>query len=124
MARGVDGYGVDAGFDGLVDVAFCFDDAADTKQWYALGAANDVDATGCGATGVAPTHSVYQVLRIEVDPGGADARFYIDGTLVKTLTANVVTVTDLLAPFVSVDTNTTASVTVDVDYVFVSANRQ
>ena len=104
-------------------IAFCFDDAATTKEWFSFGIDGTTQATGNGMVGVGPTHSVYQVLRIEVDAGGEDARFYIDGTLVDTLTANVVTITDDLMPFVSVDSNTTASVTIDVDYIFVSANR-
>lgn len=105
-------------------VAFCYDTDADTDEWFALGVAGDTDATGNGATGTAPTADTYQVLRIEVDAGGADARFYIDGTLVGTLTANAVTATTALSPFVSVDSNdTAASQVVDIDYLFVAADR-
>ncbi|HUT19333.1 MAG TPA: hypothetical protein VM366_09240, partial [Anaerolineae bacterium] len=105
-------------------VAFCFDDAADTDQWYAIGrTAGTTPATGNGLTGVAPVADTYQTFRIEVDADGAGARFYIAGVEVGTLTANAVTATDLLAPFISVDTNSTASVTVDVDYMWASAKR-
>lgn len=104
-------------------IAICFDDAATTKEWFSFGIDGTTQATGNSMVGVGPTHSVYQVLRIEVDAGGEDARFYIDGALVDTLTANVVLITADLMPFVGVDSNTTASVTIDVDYIFVSANR-
>jgi|GEM_PF-6050665 len=105
-------------------VMFCFDTRADTDEWFALGVANTVKATGNGATGIAPGAGVYQTLRIEVDDGGADCRFYIDGALVKTITANCITVADLLAPgFVISSADTADSNTVRVDYMFVAAAR-
>ncbi len=105
-------------------VVFCYDTDATTDQWYAVGVANGTDATGNLITGVAPTQDVYQVLRIEVESAGGVARFYIDGTLVVTLTANVVTSTVLLSPFVSVDSADTAeSQVVDIDYIYVGADR-
>lgn len=105
-------------------VMFCFDTRADTDEWFALGVANTTKGTGNGATGTAPAGGVYQTLRIEIDDGGADCRFYIDGTLVKTITANCVTVTDLLAPgFVISSADTADSNTVDIDYMFVAAAR-
>jgi len=73
--------------------------------------------------GVAPTADTYQVLRIEVDAGGGDAKFYIDGSLVKTLTASVTTPATLLSPVVVIDTNADASKTVDIDYLYVTARR-
>ena len=105
-------------------VMFCFDTRADTDEWFALGVANTVKATGNGATGIAPGAGVYQTLRIEVDDGGADCRFYIDSALVKTITANCITVADLLAPgFVISSADTADSNTVRVDYMFVAAAR-
>jgi len=105
-------------------VAFCFDTNATTDEWWALGVAGDTDATGNGATGTAPVADTYQTLRIEIDDGGADCRFYIDGTLAGTLTANCVTPTVALAPFVTISSAQTAtSHVVDVDYIFVSAAR-
>lgn len=105
-------------------LVFCFDTEADTDQWYVIGVAGTTDATGNALSGVAPTADTYQVLRIEADAGGADARFYIDGSLVGTLTANAITAADLLTPLVMVDTNADESNVVDVDYIFVSAQRQ
>ena len=105
-------------------IAFCFDTNATTDEWWALGVAGDTDATGNAATGTAPVADTYQVLRIEVDDGGADCRFYIDGSLVGTLTANCVTPTVALAPFVTISSAQTAtSHVVDVDYILVGAAR-
>jgi len=105
-------------------VVFCYDTDATTDQWYAIGVATDTDATGNLITGIAPTQDVYQTLRIEVESAGGVARFYIDGALVVTLTANAVTATTLLSPFVSVDSADTAeSQVVDVDYIYVGADR-
>lgn len=105
-------------------VVFCYDTDADTDEWYAIGVAGTTDATGNAITGIAPTVDVYQVFRIEVDAGGADARFYIDGTLVGTLTANAITITDPLSCFVSVDSaGNAASHVIDIDYIYCAADR-
>ena len=105
-------------------VVFCYDTYATTDQWYFVGVAADTDATGNAITGVAPTANVYQVFRIEIDDGCADARGYIDGVLVGTLTADACTATTLLSPFVSVDSaDTAASQVVDIDYLLVGAAR-
>lgn len=104
-------------------VGFCYDTAADTDEWFMIGAKAQAAATTSGALSVAPTINVYQVLRVEIDAAGEDARFYIDGTLVGSLTAGVVTITDPLGPIVVVDTNAAQSVVMDVDYVFVSSQR-
>ena len=105
-------------------LAFCYDDAADTDEWFAIGYDATVASTGVGvALGVAPTATVYQVFRIEVDAAGEIARFYIDGTLVDTVTANAITITDPLAAFFMIDTNAAASQVVDIDYIFASAQR-
>ncbi len=105
-------------------VAFCFDTNATTQEWFALGVAGTTKATGNAATGTAPTADIYQTLRIEIDDGGADCRFYIDGSLVGTLTANCITVTVPLAPVIVISSAQTAtSHVVDVDYILVGAAR-
>lgn len=105
-------------------VAFCFDTNATTQEWFALGVAGTTKATGNAATGVAPAAGVYQVLRIEIDDGGADCRFYIDGTLVGTLTANCITVTVPLAPlFVISSAQTVTSHSAKFDYMLMAAAR-
>lgn len=104
---------------------FCYDTGADTDEWFGLGVAGDTDATGQGATGTAPVTDTYQVLRIEIDDGGADCRFYIDGALAKTVTANCITPTALIAPGVVIHTEggDTNSKVVDIDYLMVAAAR-
>lgn len=105
-------------------LVFCFDTDATTDEWYAVGVAGDTDATGNLITGTAPVADTYQILRIEVDADGAGAQFYIDGTLVVSLTANAVTAATLLSPFISVDSaDTAASQVVDIDYIYVAATR-
>lgn len=105
-------------------VAFCFDTNATTLEWFALGVASTTKATGNAATGTAPTADIYQTLRIEIDDGGADCRFYIGGALVGTLTANCVTVTVALAPVVVISSaQNVAGAVVDVDYILVGAAR-
>lgn len=105
-------------------VMFCFDTNATTDEWWVNGATAGTEATGIAATGVAPTGDIYQTLRIEIDDGGADCRFYIDGTLVGTLTANCVTPGDLLAPGVVISSGGNAgSNIVDIDYIYAAAAR-
>jgi len=105
-------------------LAFCYDSGSTTDNWFVMGADGTTQGTGLGVVaGVGPTFNVYQVLRIEVDAGGEDARFYVDGVEVGTCTANCITITDLLTPVIVVDTNAAASVSVSVDYVYASAQR-
>jgi hypothetical protein len=104
-------------------VVFCYDTGADTDMWFAISADSTVAGTGGGSTGIAPTHSVYQVLRIEVDASGAQARFYIDGALVKTITAGAITPATLLTPFVTCQSLAADLQVVDVDYVYVNSKR-
>jgi hypothetical protein len=105
-------------------VAFCFDTNATTDEWWFMGVDSTTVATGTAATGTAPVTDTYQVLRIEVDDGGADCRFYIDGSLAGTLTGNCVTPTVALAPVIVISSAQTASShVVDVDYILVAAAR-
>ena len=105
-------------------VAFCYDTNATTDEWWALGVDSTTKATGNAATGTAPVADTYQTLRIEIDDGGADCRFYIDGVLAGTLTANCVTPTVALAPVVVISSAQTAtSHVVDVDYLLIGAAR-
>lgn len=83
-----------------------------------IAAAGAEDAHSAG-----PTADTYQVLRIEIDATG-DARFYIDGTLVKTETTAVAT-TALLIPFIGGNSADDADIATDVsiDYVYFSGAR-
>jgi hypothetical protein len=105
-------------------VGFCFDTDATTDEWWFCGIDGTTVATGVAVTGVAPANGAFQVLRVEIDAAGEAARGYIDGTLVGTLTANAVTVTDLLSPIAVVQSLTTAARTLTVDYIYVAAQRQ
>lgn len=102
---------------------FVYDTDGDTDEWFAVGVAGDTDATGNGACGLAPVEDVYQTLRIEIDADGATARFYINGALVKTLTAAAVTASTSVYATVVVNSTTTAVRTVDVDYIYAGHNR-
>tara|TARA_Y100000034_G_C6847541_1_gene384076 strand:- start:7 stop:1116 length:1110 start_codon:yes stop_codon:yes gene_type:complete len=108
--------------------AVCFGfstDATATDKWQfchenggTIGNSGAEDAHTAG-----PTADTYQVLRIEVDATG-DARFYIDGTLVKTETTAVAT-TSLLIPFIGGNSADDADVATDVhiDYIYFSHAR-
>lgn len=102
---------------------FIYDVGADTDEWFAVGVDGDTDATGNGTTGTAPVADTYQTLRIEIDADGEGAKFFIDGDLVKTLTAAATSATTNLYPFVMVGTATTAQKSIDVDYILVQHDR-
>ena len=82
----------------------------------AAAAAEDAHTTG-------PTADIYAVIRIEVDATG-DARFYLDGTLIKTVTTAVAT-TAVLVPFIGINTadDANTATVVDVDYIYFSGAR-
>lgn len=104
-------------------VVFVFDTDADTDEWFGIGVNGDTDATGNGTLGVVPVADTYQTLRIEVDSDGATARFFIDGTEQGSLTANATSASTNLHATVLVNSTTTTSRTVDVDYIYAGHNR-
>jgi len=104
-------------------VFFVYDTAQTTDQWYAIGVDTNVDATGNAITGTAPTADTYQTLRIEVDSDGETARFYIDGTLVISLTAAATSAAVNLYPTCIANATTTTSKSVDVDYMYAGHTR-
>lgn len=101
-------------------LGFVFDTAATTDTIRCVGVKADTDATAID-TSVAPTADTYQWFRIEVDSSG-NATFYINDTKYGTV-ANAVTATVALTPIFTVVTRTTATKSMDVDYLRVSANR-
>lgn len=101
-------------------VCLVFDTAGTDDQWAGLGVKNGTD-TARVDTGLAPTADAWTTLRIEVDSAGG-ATFYIDGVNVGSV-ANAVTGTVALTPVLFVMTRTTASKTIDADYVFVQQER-
>ena len=70
-----------------------------------------------------PVVDTYATLRIEIDADG-DARFYVDGTLEKTITTAVAT-TALLIPFIGIDGEDGAPVVTDltIDYILFEGGR-
>ncbi|KKM85568.1 hypothetical protein LCGC14_1287750 [marine sediment metagenome] len=99
-------------------IAFCFDDTGTTDQWTAL-ATDSVggDATGIGVVGVAPANTVFQTFRIVVESSTDEARFYIDGSLVATLTGDVILETTLMTPFFVLDNSGAGADVVTIDYI-------
>lgn len=101
---------------------FVFDTGADTDQWHLAGVDSNTDA-GPAALGSAhnPAADTYQTFRLEIDASG-DAVAYIDDVLVATL-ASVVSPDVALTPVIAVQSRTTATKTVDVDYLYVKQDR-
>lgn len=103
-------------------VGFVFDTAGgdSSSQIHMAGVANDVDAT-------AQTHkaglsiSVWRTLRIEIDTSG-NAVFRVDGVQAGKVMAGAVTPTVALAPTFAIFSRTTATKSLDVDWVVVQAN--
>lgn len=107
---------------------FVYDADATTKEWYACSVDGDTDDTGNATTTVAPVADTWQILRITVSADGNTVRFYTgtsqsNMTLKKTLTnAGVSPDVNLYATIVA-NSTTTASKTVDVDYIKVQHTR-
>ena len=60
---------------------------------------------------------MFQVLRIYVDASTDEAYFYIDGTLVATLTGDVFLETTLMTPFFDLDNSGGNVDVVTIDYI-------
>lgn len=101
-------------------VGFFFDTSMTDDYFWIAGVKADTDATHAN-TNVAPVAATWVVLRVEVDASG-NGRFFIDGAYVGAV-VNATTATVALTPVVSCFTRTAASATVDVDYVYVKADR-
>lgn len=101
-------------------VGFLFDTAATTDVWYGMAVKNDVDATSVQTTS-APVSGTAQVLRIDINKDG-DAYLFIDGVGVGFI-EDAVSTGPTLTPIVSIMSRTTASRTLDVDYINVRMDR-
>ena len=106
-------------------VGFAFDgNATSVANWYYTycgGTTTGDTVSANNDSGITLVGAEWNVLRVEVDPNGT-ARWYIDGVLKKTLAGAVSTTTDLCA-FVGVESEGAVAETMDVDYLYVSANR-
>ncbi len=99
-------------------VAFCFDDTGTTDEWTALGTDSvGGDATGIGVTGTVPANTTFHVFRTYVDASTDEAFFWIDGTLVATLTGDVILESTLMTPFFDLDNSGGAVDLVTIDYI-------
>ena len=107
-------------------VGFMFDTTATVDTWRMVGVKADVDAmtdaTSKFSTDTAPVADTYATFRIEVDTSG-NATFFYNGNRVGYL-ANAVTAATDLTPIISVSkVSVAASMTMDVDYVYVAQDR-
>ena len=103
-------------------VGFMFDTRMATDNWWLVGVKANTDATHQNM-GAAPVADTYATFRVEVSSAG-EATFYYNGAQVGTAMANALTAATDLTPTINASkTAVTASMTVDVDYVYVSMDR-
>jgi hypothetical protein len=102
-------------------VGFMFDTRMTTDNWWAVGVANDVDATA-DEIGSAPVADDYATFRIDISTGGV-ATFYYNGVQVAQLTGAVTAGADLTPCIYLGNTSGTSSFTMDVDYAHVAMSR-
>lgn len=105
-------------------VGFVFDTAATTAVMRCVGiagAGNGIAFANTISAG-APVAGTAIVLRVEIDTTGT-ATFYKDGTSLGSI-ASAVTAATMLTPVVTVMARTTASKSLDVDYIYCSQDRQ
>ena len=98
-------------------------DLTATTLWHTVyngGATTGVTASE-GLASTAIVDGEWQVLRLEIDPNGT-ARWFIDGTLVRTV-AGAVSTTSTLKEFLAVEAKGAAIETMDIDYVLIEGNR-
>jgi hypothetical protein len=102
---------------------FVYDTAQTTDQWMACSVDGDTVDEDSDLTGIAPVADTYQTLRIEVDSDGNTIRYYINGSLVRTLTITGISPSVNLYATVVANATTTTSRVVDIDYIYVAHNR-
>ena len=103
---------------------FLADELTDDEGWhmpYNGGTTTGATVSTSVASGVDAVAGAYNVLRLEIDPNGT-ARWYIDGVLKQTVVGAVSTTTDLCFSCL-VETKTTATKSLDVDYILITGNR-
>ena len=101
-------------------VGLMFDTSMTDDYWWAVGVKGDTDATHVN-TAVAPVAATWQRLRVEVDSSG-NAKMFINGSLVASV-ADAVTAATPLTPVVAGFRRAASSTTLDVDYIYVGADR-
>lgn len=101
-------------------VGFCFDTDSTTDVLFGTGVKADTIIADQGAATYAA--DTWYVLRIEISTAGA-ASFYVDGTQIGATTANAVTTTVALTPYIGMANRGAAAHVTTVDYVYVSGAR-
>lgn len=99
-------------------------DLSDSADWHAVyngGTTTGQTVSTSNDLGDDAVAGEWQILRMEIDPNGT-ARWYTDGALQKTVTGAVSTTVDLCFNCIT-ESKTTAVKTMDVDYIYISANR-
>lgn len=103
---------------------FLADELTDDEGWhmpYNGGTTTGATTSTSVASGVDAVAGEYNILRLEIDNNGT-ARWYIDGVLKQTVEGAVSTTTDLCFSCL-VESKTTATKSMDVDYILITANR-
>lgn len=90
-------FGLWSHFTGEPAEMVCFRHEPDVNggRWEAVAKRNDPAGETKVDTGVAPTANVYQNLEIEINRAGTEAKYYIDGSLVATITTTLPTLSIL-----------------------------
>lgn len=112
--------------DGLTDNALdaaglMFDTDMDTDKWGLVGTKNGTVTTFQDST-IAPVATVFDVIRIEIDTAGA-IRAFLNGVAVGDAVAAGITASQPLTPVLAIMGRTTASPTLDADYIMVQQDR-
>jgi hypothetical protein len=94
--------------------------SADTDRWWAVGVANDVDATKQDLA-VAPVAGTYETWRIEVTSSGV-AYFFRNGTAIGSAMTGAIRATVPLTPVIHAYSPTGNNRSLDVDFVLVEQN--
>lgn len=101
-----------------------FDTDATTDTWRGIGVKADTDSTAVNSS-IAPVNDTYQRFRIEIDASGNavfkvldDSNPYSAAPLYQAYSANAVTTTTLLTPYIAVQNKSASAHTLTVDYVF------
>ena len=102
-------------------VGFMFDTSMSTDNWWAVGVANDVDATAQNLA-VAPVADTFETLRIELTTAGV-ATFKRNGSVIGSAMTGAVTATVALTPVIAAFTRTAASANITADFIKTRALR-
>lgn len=113
------GDAIDSDADNAAGVVYDVD--ADTDEW-AQGGVKATTDTSPTFAGSAPTDGTTFTVRVELSAAGA-VTGYIDGTAIGTATANAVTATTSLTPYIAVCNRSANQVVATLDYVWVQSDR-